>query len=428
MASLLGGDAIHATHRAWDIAIARILALSGTTYKQNVELNNRVAELELEVAFLKQAHGTVLEAAERESKAHNVQIATLHRQLSSQHMFQSPQACPLIFCVINGDTNIFAPSFLSRGQEGGRIVAQELTKRIAENLSSQDIHYFPRLSFWTFLYVNKRNLLQTVLDRGICSPEQLDGFFLGFSQSSPRFSVIETSDGESVPRINEFLKTFLCLPHTLRVFFGAGRDLGRYASLISDLEREQLLGKITLLRGAHDTDADDTLLVPKLTTDIMVAEDASLVIKRPSPLAVSGSRLISNGGLISPQSPPKHPQGRLIDASLPLHKQNPPPCNEHYLMTCTKGPGVCKYGHDYVLTPEQLESLAANAKKAPCNWLKNGVQCPFGDKCCWGHVCPNGPACFHLGKGKCWFKGETMHPPLDQVTSYAAAGPGPGSA
>ena len=82
---------------------------------------------------------------------------------------------------------------------------------------------------------------------------------------------------------------------------------------------------------------------------------------------------------------------------------------------------MCKYGHDYVLTPEQLESLAANAKKAPCNWLKNGkqyqkvivilfnvsagVQCPFGDKCCWGHVCPNGPACFHLGKGKCWFKG-----------------------
>ena len=178
----------------------------------------------------------------------------------------------------------------------------------------------------------------------------------------------------SLTLLSEFLKTFLCLPHTLRVFFGgeylspctttspgsyidaAGRDLGRYASLISDLEREQLLGKITLLRGAHDTDADDTLLVPKLTTDIMVAEDASLVIKRPSPLAVSGSRLISNGGLISPQSPPKHPQGRLIDASLvrvvllpdverqgltfisqPLHKQNPPPCNEHYLMTCTKG-------------------------------------------------------------------------------------------
>jgi len=81
-------------------------------------------------------------------------------------------------------------------------------------------------------------------------------------------------------------------------------------------------------------------------------------------------------------------------------------------MTCSKGPGVCKYSHDYILTPDQLELLAINAKKAPCNWLKNGAACPFGDKCCWGHVCPNGPKCFHLSKGKCWFKGEAMHPPL----------------
>jgi hypothetical protein len=79
-------------------------------------------------------------------------------------------------------------------------------------------------------------------------------------------------------------------------------------------------------------------------------------------------------------------------------------------MSCSKGAGTCKYSHDYVLTPEQLISLANNAKKAPCNWLKNGVHCPYGEKCCWGHVCPNGPKCFHLSKGKCWFKGEGMHP------------------
>ena len=51
--------------------------------------------------------------------------------------------------------------------------------------------------------------------------------------------------------------------------------------------------------------------------------------------------------------------------------------------------------------------LATNAKKAPCNFLKNGkeikwkiwgvnidtiigLQCPYGEQCCWGHVCPNG--------------------------------------
>lgn len=59
-------------------------------------------------------------------------------------------------------------------------------------------------------------------------------------------------------------------------------------------------------------------------------------------------------------------------------------------MTCSKGvrnifssaygvnqimlqAALCKYAHDYVLTPEQLHSLAVNAKKAPCNWLKNGM-------------------------------------------------------
>lgn len=63
-------------------------------------------------------------------------------------------------------------------------------------------------------------------------------------------------------------------------------------------------------------------------------------------------------------------------------------------MTCSKGVGnsnkdyepalkkttqaaVCKYSHDYILTPEQLAMLACNAKKAPCNWLKNGKQLAF---------------------------------------------------
>lgn len=33
---------------------------------------------------------------------------------------------------------------------------------------------------------------------------------------------------------------------------------------------------------------------------------------------------------------------------------------------------ACKYSHDWNLTPEQLILLAKNAKKAPCNFYKNG--------------------------------------------------------
>lgn len=47
-----------------------------------------------------------------------------------------------------------------------------------------------------------------------------------------------------------------------------------------------------------------------------------------------------------------------------------------------------------------------------------GVPCPYGEKCCWGHVCPNGPKCFHLSKGKCWFKGgkSTLSSSLSYLT------------
>ena len=41
------------------------------------------------------------------------------------------------------------------------------------------------------------------------------------------------------------------------------------------------------------------------------------------------------------------------------------------LLTMSVQPG-CKYSHDWALTAEQLDILARNAKKAPCNYLKNG--------------------------------------------------------
>ncbi|KAG5636431.1 hypothetical protein H0H81_008106 [Sphagnurus paluster] len=184
-------------------------------------------------------------------------------------------------------------------------------------------------------------------------------------------------------------------------------------SMFSALEKEQLLGKMVFLHSSSHQNMDARLpALPSLYVDGLFMADklSGRGFMKLSPLTVgSFSTVTTNGGLISPQSPAR-PGGRVIDPGLPLHRQNPPPCNEHYLMSCSKGAAVCKYSHDYILTPEQLALLSSNAKKAPCNWLKNGVQCPYGENCCWGHVCPNGPKCFHLSKGKCWFKGEAMHP------------------
>ncbi|GLB33666.1 hypothetical protein LshimejAT787_0105500 [Lyophyllum shimeji] len=392
---------VEANQQLWDETLTRLLNLSDSTVKRNAELENRVSELEVELSVWKQAHAVALEASEREAKAHNVQVAALNRQISNLDCFRGNQN-PLILCVVNGDENIFIRELLVQGQQGGRAAAQQLTKSIAEYLSNEDVHIFGRLSFWITVYYNRMELDDFLRTHRICTSEQFEGFLAGFSQSSPRFLMVDVGFHKDAAdsKLKEYLQTYTRFPQTLRVFFAGGQsDVPDYMSMFSSLEKEQLLGKIVMLRSSSDLEVDSRL--PSLPRLIV---DGLFMTEKPS------GRVTTNGGLLSPQSPARG-GGRLIDPCLPLHRQNPPPCNEHYLMTCSKGAAVCKYSHDYTLTPEQLASLASNAKKAPCNWLKNGVQCPYGDICCWGHVCPNGPKCFHLSKGKCWFKGEAMHPP-----------------
>lgn len=47
-----------------------------------------MAELEVELSVWKQAHSVALEASERETKAHNVQVAALNRQISNLDCFR----------------------------------------------------------------------------------------------------------------------------------------------------------------------------------------------------------------------------------------------------------------------------------------------------------------------------------------------------
>ena len=62
--------------------------LSTSTVKHNADLEVRVNELELELSVWKQAHASVLEAAELAKKAHNAQVSTLNRQISSLETLQ----------------------------------------------------------------------------------------------------------------------------------------------------------------------------------------------------------------------------------------------------------------------------------------------------------------------------------------------------
>ncbi|KAG1820324.1 uncharacterized protein BJ212DRAFT_1478452 [Suillus subaureus] len=377
------------SQQLWDETLGRLLNLSSATIKRNADLENRLAELEVELAVWKQAHATAIEGADREAKALKGRLASLNSQVASMETFMSQSL--LVLCVIDGDACIFNDLLLRQGHEGGRQAAQQLTRAVADYLTNEDVHVLGRLSFWVTIYFNKA-ILASVLERHkLCSPEQLDAFIMGFSQSSPRFVLVDVGYGKDA--------TFTKI---------TGGQENTYASTIAALQNDGLLGKVAFLEACRASpNYAQKHRLPVLTVDtLFINQRLSPPLRTPPPLNMNGlSPTLTSGGLPTPHSPPSmsaSSTGRLVDPTLPLHKHSPPPCNEFYLMSCTKG-GACKYSHDYILTPDQLATLAANAKKAPC------LQCPYGERCCWGHVCPNGPKCFHLSKGKCWFKGESMH-------------------
>ena len=86
---------------------------------------------------------------------------------------------------------MFNPSLFSLGEEGGRQAAERLTKCVAEYLLHNHIQPIGKFSFWIYLYLNKQNLHRTVAFEGICTAQQLDEFFSGFSKASPRFLVVD---------------------------------------------------------------------------------------------------------------------------------------------------------------------------------------------------------------------------------------------
>jgi hypothetical protein len=92
---------------------------------------------------------------------------------------------------------------ITQGQTGGRQAAQSLTKAIAEYLANEDLQVLGRLSFWITVYYNKRSLLDMLLDNDLCAAEQLEAFLSGFSETSPRFTMVDVgfSKGAAVAKV-----------------------------------------------------------------------------------------------------------------------------------------------------------------------------------------------------------------------------------
>lgn len=118
----------------------------------------------------------------------------------------------LILCVVDGDACVFTETLLRQGHEGGRQAAQQLTKAVADYLTSQDIRVLGQLSFWVTIYYNRIGLASVLERHQICTPEQLEAFTMGFSQASPRFLLVDVGYGKDATftKITGLSRVFLC--------------------------------------------------------------------------------------------------------------------------------------------------------------------------------------------------------------------------
>lgn len=101
-------------------------------------------------------------------------------------------------------------------------------------------------------------------------------------------------------------------------FLGGHSDIPEYMSTFSILEKEQLLGKLVMLRPSNDIEDESKLpSLPRLSLDgLFMTEKFPRVFTKLAPLSVGPfSTVTTNGGLISPQSPARA-GGQVIDPSL----------------------------------------------------------------------------------------------------------------
>jgi hypothetical protein len=92
---------------------------------------------------------------------------------------------PIILCIIDGNTNVFAPDLLRLGQSGGRQAAQLFLKGIKAHTNGS------RAQIWTTVFLCKNGVIGILGDNNICTAEQFDSFIYGFQQASPLFSFID---------------------------------------------------------------------------------------------------------------------------------------------------------------------------------------------------------------------------------------------
>jgi len=312
----------------------------------------------------------------------------------------------LALCVIDGTRSVFSPNYLTQGEGGGREAGQEIVQGITDHLAKDGLQV-ANIKISVVIYVMRSRIRNELIAGNTCTAEQFDGFFVGLNETR-YLSVVEVGNKNDTDRkIEDYLQLFAGLTQTVRVFFGGGNS-SHSLSVMATLETCNASSKLVILRSQTSSPYGAAARIPSVMLPglFMNFPAGQLVPATPKATAATFTLPMSVDG--SASSPKFF---TTIDPTLPLYKQNPPPCNEHYLMTTCSKDGRCKYSHEYDLSEDQLATLAKSAKQSPCWFANNDRECPFGSSCCWGHVCPYGIKCHFSLRDKCRFKGSGMHRP-----------------
>jgi hypothetical protein len=151
------------------------IELARATSDENVQLVQKVKELEVEVTVWKQALSSSRGAQDRENKP----VVT----------FANPQK-NVALCVIDGTRSFFSAKYITLGEEGGRRAAQEvirgITNHLADDRSLQS-------KVFIGIYVRRGQLRHDLVASGVCTPEQFDEFFTGLNETS-YLNIVEVSN------------------------------------------------------------------------------------------------------------------------------------------------------------------------------------------------------------------------------------------
>jgi len=387
----------------WQELLAKVQDLAKATSDENAQLVHKVNELGLEVnAWKNQALSAMRGPTGKDSPS--------KREVT----FSVPQK-DLVLCVVDCTRCMFSTLYITEGQEGGRKAGEEVVRGIKDHLTAEDkSSQEGNIKLSINVYIMKSQLRNDLIASESCTAAQYDDFFVGLNETLCLNIVEVGSKIDAKKKIDEHLQLFAGLPQTTRVAFSGGNGI-EYLSIMPTLDAFSAKSKLLILRSYNGPSNGvssrlPSLVLPGLFTSIPTPTGSwapTTPLAPPFPLAETDESEANT-------SPPRPLNGQrrpsVIDPSLPLYKQNPPPCNEYYLMYSCSKENRCKYSHEYPLTDEQLAQLSKSAKQSPCWYLNTDKECPNAN-CCWGHVCPFGIACYHLSRDKCRFKGSGMHRP-----------------